>query len=136
MKPNVAALTLLNKSILNYQAYARICVDKAGDEDKTSKEFQDWDVATFYTYRSLFFNLITGEEDFDKFYDSFKAPADIRSDKPLAWGPRFWPDLMDDAIWSKTLTVEKKVEEIKALYEKCKKARRAFLRKKILVRKV
>jgi hypothetical protein len=126
MKTN--ALEHLNKAMM---AYRKISYDLYKDHSEASFEFKfgDWDKDSFYAFRSLFFSLVTGEPDFDKFYDRFCTPGTDKGLKPVAWTTRFVPDLMDYVFWS-SKPLDEKVEEIKALYNECKKAENGFKRKK------
>lgn len=73
----------------------------------------------FYELRNAFFSLITGEPNFDKFYQRFDAPA-IRTGKPVAWGPRFFPDMINDEIWNfDKRSLDARLKTIKKLYKKC-----------------
>lgn len=78
----------------------------------------EMDHIIFYELRNVFFSIITGEPDFDKFYGRFDAPA-IRTGKPVAWGPRFLPDLISDDIWAYERSLSERVRNIKKLYKKC-----------------
>lgn len=97
-------------------------------EEEYNLQFGDWDKDSFYAVRSLFLYLVTGEPDFEVFYRRFDATAFDHGHKPIAWGPGFWPDLMDDVFWSDE-PLDIKVKQIKDLYAKCIKAEKAFKRK-------
>jgi hypothetical protein len=73
--------------------------------------------------------LVTGEQDFDEFYDRFASPYPANGDRPVAWTTRFIPDMMDDVFWSQD-PLETKVKEFKKLYDQCKAIEKAFNREK------
>ena len=86
-----------------------------------------YDSSCYYAYRDLFFYVLTKEPSFGRFYDRFASPngVDSGSKKPLAWGPRYWPDMICDVIYDLDMSVETKVKKIMELYKKCKKAEKA-----------
>jgi hypothetical protein len=97
-------------------------------EHKFNSIYREWDLSCWYGFRNLFFNLITGEPSFDKFYDRFGTPASNKI-TPIAWESRFLPDLINDAMWDDSLTLHQKVETIKLLYFKCKTIEEEFQKK-------
>jgi hypothetical protein len=96
---------------------------------KFELEHSDWDSDTFYAIRELFFHLATGDQNFQGFYNSFDAPGHTQGRRPIAWGPRFLPDLMDDQFWSDA-PIKERMAEVERLYKQCIKVRKAFEKKK------
>lgn len=74
----------------------------------------------------LFFTLVTGEKSWDNFYDRFDSPGGSTGKQPIAWGPRFLPDMISDLIWDRKLNTTKKVKEIKKIYNECLRLEREF----------
>lgn len=72
----------------------------------------------FHELRNAFFSIITGEPNFNKFYERFDAPA-VRTGKPVAWGPRFYPDMINDEIWADERDIGDRIKTIRKLYRKC-----------------
>jgi hypothetical protein len=91
--------------------------------------YGDWDSDVYIESRNLLFNLITGEADFDDFYDRFDAPGTAKGDKPVAWDPRFIPDMINDVLWDEDVALKEKVKKIKTLYKKCVSLEKDFHKK-------
>jgi hypothetical protein len=126
---NKKTLELAQSLIDSYLEFSHKRYDKLRDHTYNSI-YGDWDSKTFYYLRRLFFNLVTGEQDFDKFYDRFGTPSSADKSKPIAWGPRFLPDMISDVIWERGRKLESKVKEISNLYKKCLKIEKDFKKKK------
>lgn len=122
---NKIALENLDKLIRSYNDFSLSRYNKLGHR-KFSKIYGKWDVETFYGIRNTFFTLVTGEPDFDKFYSRFDCPA-VNKGNPIAWGPRFLPDLMNDEFFSSE-DISKRAKEVRRLYNKCKKLEKSFKR--------
>jgi hypothetical protein len=127
---NKKAIDLVECLILAYMDLCAKRYQKLG-EKKYIFIYHSWDVQTWYNLRNLFFNLITDEPSFDKFYDRFDAPGSTKGLQPIAWGPRFLPDLINDEIWDTKTKVEEKVKRIKKLYRQCIKLEKDFIPKVI-----
>lgn len=144
IKNNLKALALVESMIMSKDKFVRRRLKVLGD-DKFDRIYGEWDTESFYQLRNLFFELITGEPDFDEFYDSFDAPATAKGNKPIAWGRevqkdkrfakffkngknehivRFLPDQIDDVVWDTSLPLKKKVSEIKTIYDMCKQLKK------------
>lgn len=118
-------IDLVECMILDYMTFVRKRYDKLGDR-KYESIYGKWDRNTWTNLRNLMFKLVTGEDSFDSFYDRFSAPATDRGTHPVAWGPRFWPDMINDLIWDTTIEVEEKIKGIKELYDKSIALEKAF----------
>lgn len=94
------------------------------NENKYYVIYGKWSQDSYVLLRNLFFYLITKENDFDAFYDRFHAPALSDGSKPIAWGPRFLPDMINDLIWQ-DIPTRQKVKDILDLYKKCVKLEKA-----------
>ncbi len=126
---NKTALEFAERLISSYRDFANKRYTKLG-EKKFESIYGKWDVQNFYDFRNLFFNLITGEENFDRFYDRFDAPALPRGTKPIAWTTSFIPDLIDYEIWNTNAKLEDRVKNIEKLYGQCVKLEKEFKKKK------
>lgn len=122
---NKKALQYTDSLIKEYIDFRSARYKKLG-EDKFDRIYHNWDVNSWYGLRNLFFNLITNESNFDDFYDRFDAPGTTRGYKPIAWGERFIPDLINDQIWDTEITLEDKVKQVKKLYKKCVELEKDF----------
>ncbi len=122
---NKKAFEFVDSLIADYWDFSKKRYNKLG-EKKYNSIYGSWDVQTFYNLRNLFFNLISGEPSFDKFYDRFDSPGNASGHKPIAWGSRFLPDLIDEEIWDTETKVEDKVKRIEKLYKKCIKLEKEF----------
>lgn len=127
---NKKAIDLVECLIVDYYDFSSKRYKKLG-EKKYDSIYKSWDVQTWYNLRNLIFNLITDEPSFDKFYDRFDAPGSTKGLKPIAWGPRFLPDLINDEIWDTETKVEDKVKRIEKLYKKCVKLEKEFKPKSV-----
>lgn len=122
---NMEALELANSLIWSYWSFSCARYKKLG-ERKYDSIYKSWDVQSFYNLRNLFFNLVTKESNFDEFYSRFDAPGSTKGLKPIAWGPRFLPDMIDTEIWNNEITLEQKIKRIEKLYQKCIKLEKEF----------
>lgn len=96
--------------------------------DKLYKELRDTyfqekygqdDSDSFVSLRNALFGAITGEPDFDDFYDRFDAPAMAKGLQPVAWGPRFIPDMIGDVLLDADMPVKTKIKEVQKMHKKC-----------------
>jgi hypothetical protein len=111
---DMQTLTILDKIAEQYWSFSKRTPDLEHLWGQT-------DVIIFYELRNAFFSLITGEPNFNKFYERFDAPG-VRTGKPVAWGPRFLPDMMNDEIWNfDKRSLNDRVKTIKKLYKECLK---------------
>jgi hypothetical protein len=124
---NEVALEYANKVMMAYHNHTIKLINSLTDEVWIATH-GEWDNASFYTFRNLFFNLITGEKDFEAFYDRFDSPG-MPKGQPIAWGPRFWPDMINDVFW-RNEDLKVKVKEIQKLYQKCVVAEKNFKKRK------
>lgn len=92
--------------------------------------FADWSSANYYLFRDLLFKLITGEGNFDDFYERFGSPGLDKGKKPIAWSSRFLPDEINDLLISTKVTTKEKVQGVQELYKKCIKLEKAFSKRK------
>lgn len=99
-------------------------------ERKFDSIYGAWDTHNLIVSRDLIFNLITGEKNFDLFYDRFDAPGTASGHKPVAWDRLFIPDKIDSAIWNDTVSIQERVKKVKRLYAKCVKIEKDFKAKK------
>ena len=125
---NKRALRLVESLMVNYLNFTSKRYTKL-KETTFESIYGPWDSQTYADLRNLFFNLITGEDDFDNFYDRFDAPGTAIRDKPVAWGPRFLPDMIGDELCSTKNGLEGKVKNVERLYKKCLKLEKEFKRK-------
>ena len=126
MKKNNKSLKLIDNLIKNYLNHSNDLLEPRHD---MPEKYSKWDIETYLSLRNLLFFALTNESDFDSFYDRFDAPALAKGDKPIAWGPRFWPDLISDAIWSDD-HINDRVKKIKKFYNKCIKLEKEFKKNK------
>jgi hypothetical protein len=125
---NKKALELAESLIVNYSDFTSKRYNKLKDTTFESI-YGQWDGQTYVDLRNLFFTLVTGEDDFDDFYDRFDAPATHKGKKPVAWGERFIPDMISDDIFDTRLDLENRVKRIEKMYKKCVKLEKEFKRK-------
>ena len=122
---NKRALELAESLIVNYSLFTSKRYNKLKETTYESIDGQ-WDSQTYVDLRNLFFALVTGEDDFDHFYDRFDAPATHKGKRPVAWGARFLPDMISDDIFSTQKTLEHKTKSVEKLYRKCAKLEKEF----------
>ena len=122
---NNQALIELDRII---QAYLDLTSKKWDEHGNMPKDMVSYDLETFYGVRNLFFNLVTRELNFDEFYNRFGTPGGGPKNLPIAWGPRFWPDLISDEMWSQE-DVLVRAKKIKKIYDKSIKLEKAFKKK-------
>lgn len=112
-------LTILDRIYAQYWSFS----------DRTPERHEMWgttDSKIFYELRNVYFSILTGEPDFDKFYDRFDSPCSDNG-KPIAWGPRFWPDMISDEILDcNKKTLQARIKEIQRLYKKCLKLEKNY----------
>lgn len=78
------------------------------------------------TVHNTFFSLVTGEPDWNKFYDRFGTGHDK---KPNAWEGTYIPDQMSNLIWNGAhADLKYRVSQVQALYEKCRKIENDYLK--------
>jgi hypothetical protein len=87
--------------------------------------FSGWSSTQYYTLRNSFLHLVTGEPNYDEFYNKFDSPGGSDGTKPVAWDESFIPDRIGDAIMSNR-TLEERINEVSALYRKCIKIERKY----------
>lgn len=99
------------------------------------KRYRKWNDIHWENLRQIAFELITGEPDFEKFYNRFDSSAfDSKNRKPVAWDTKlssssYIPDYISDTIFNKDLAVNKRVKEIKTQYNRCVKLEKEFKKK-------
>lgn len=125
---NKKPLQLTNELIKIYLDFANKRWNKLRDTGYNAI-YARWDTDSWYGFEKLFFNLVTGEEDFERFYSRFDAPGSSHGQKPIAWDLRFIPDMINDLIWDTELPLENKVKKIEVLYKKCVELEKRFKRK-------
>jgi hypothetical protein len=126
---NERALVLVESLIVNYRNFSDKRYNKL-KEHTYQAIYGKWDTKTWYDLTDLFFNLVTGEPDFQVFYSRFESPGMNSGTKPIAWDPRFLPDMINENIWDTSLELEDKVKKVEKLYQKCVKLEKEFKRKK------
>lgn len=99
--------------------------------------YRKWNDVNWENLRQVAFELITGESDFDEFYDRFETSAFAEKNlKPVAWDNNlttsFIPDYISDVIFNinMDLSVDERIKEIKKQYQRCKRLERNFKKKK------
>lgn len=92
--------------------------------------FNDWSCEQYELLQNTFFELITGEPDFDSFSDRFDAPGSAKGDKPVAWNTYFIPDQINWTIMSDSLSTKAKLKRVRELYSECTNAEAKFREKK------
>ena len=125
---NIEIIEKINKAANDY----RLTDDKLYEtfrETYYDTHFAEWANSNYHLYVGLLFKLITGEDDFDSFYERFGSPGLDKGLKPVAWGPRFLPDEINDLLISTKIDTKEKVRSVKELYKKCVKLERDFKRK-------
>lgn len=127
---NKRALDIVECLIAGYWDFSIKRYNKLGEKTYNSI-YHSWDIQTYTNLRNVFFNLITGEDCFETFYHRFDAPGTAKGLKPIAWGPKFLPDMINDEIWDTKAKLEDKVKRIKELYNKCVKLEKEFKPKNV-----
>lgn len=117
-------LEQLDRLLQSYLTHANDLINTLSEREFYEKH-SDWDTLTLVNLIDLIFHNITGENDFHDFYERFDAPFLAKGDKPIAWGPRFLPDLIQDQIISGN-DIKIRAKKIRKLYDKCIKLERKF----------
>lgn len=115
-----AEVYLTDKILKQFLKFTNQRYDDLG-EHEFKKIYQEMDSNLYVLLRDLLFKLITGEDNFDKFYDRFDAPALADGKKPVAWTRRFIPDIINDDLMSLQITTADKYKRVLSLYKKCRR---------------